>query len=111
MSKEEAFHMRHREEGHFTDREDQILALIAMGHRDKEIAAQLGISRKTVGTHLHRIYERHGLRSRAAAVAAWLRSERPRESSYMASDPPGHPARLGLPGGNSSHASVRFLAD
>jgi len=57
---------------HYTQRESQILQLIASGHTDKEVAAALGISPKTVSTHLARLYRRRGARSRTEAVVAWL---------------------------------------
>jgi DNA-binding CsgD family transcriptional regulator len=58
---------------HLSPRQEQILALIASGKSDSEIAARLGISSRTVGSHLQRVYQAHGLHTRAAAVAAWLR--------------------------------------
>lgn len=60
--------------GLFTGREDQVLALIAGGCTDKEVAARLGISRRTVATHMHRIFVRHGLKTRAAAIALWIKT-------------------------------------
>ncbi len=59
-------------EFHFTPRETQILRLIACDRSDKEVARSLGISQHTLRTHLSRLYERHGVHSRAAAVARWL---------------------------------------
>ena len=73
--------MRKRVAEHFTAREVQILELVALGLADKEIAAQLRISKRTVGTHLHRIYERRGLRSRAAAAVEWWRTKAPNYKS------------------------------
>jgi len=58
---------------HLSPRQEQILALIASGKSDSEIAVRLGISSRTVGSHLQRVYQAHGLHTRAAAVAAWLR--------------------------------------
>jgi DNA-binding NarL/FixJ family response regulator len=58
-----------------TPRQSQVLALIASGHSDKEIAARLGVSHRTVRTHLDRLLREHGLHSRTEAVAAWLRSQ------------------------------------
>ena len=58
---------------HLSPRQQQILDLIARGKSDSEIAARLGISSRTVGSHLQRLYQAHGLHTRAAAVAAWLR--------------------------------------
>jgi DNA-binding CsgD family transcriptional regulator len=57
----------------FTRREHQVLELVSQGCTDKEIAARLGISRKTVEAHLQRIFMRHGLHNRASAIAIWLR--------------------------------------
>ncbi|MEU6957465.1 helix-turn-helix transcriptional regulator [Streptomyces sp. NPDC045714] len=53
-------------------RQIEILSLIAKGHRDKEIAKHLGMSVRTVDSHLQRLYDRYGVRSRAAIVAKWL---------------------------------------
>lgn len=58
-----------------TRRQSQVLSLIASGHSDKEIAARLGVSHRTVRTHLDRLLREHGLHSRTEAVAAWLRSQ------------------------------------
>lgn len=55
-------------------REEEILSLIADGFTDKEIAARLGMRRRTVRTHLERLYARHGLHNRAGALTVWLRS-------------------------------------
>ena|ERR1700731_3572281 len=56
----------------FSPREVEILRLIARDLSDKEIARRLGISIHTLRTHLGRVYLRHGVHSRAAAVAIWL---------------------------------------
>jgi DNA-binding CsgD family transcriptional regulator len=55
-------------------RQEQILELVAEGCSDKEIARRLGMSVRTVGTHLSRLYERHQVHSRSAIVAMWLRA-------------------------------------
>lgn len=41
-----------------TDREREVLALIAAGHQNREIASQLGISPRTVEVHKSRIMEK-----------------------------------------------------
>jgi DNA-binding CsgD family transcriptional regulator len=41
---------------------------------DDMIASRLGLSRRTVRTHLERLFARHRVHSRAAAVAKWLRA-------------------------------------
>jgi NarL family two-component system response regulator YdfI len=53
-----------------TEREMEVLQAAAQGQRSKEIAVQLGISERTVKAHLASIYEKFGVDSRAAAVAA-----------------------------------------
>lgn len=52
-----------------TNREREILALLADGLGNKQIAARLGISANTVKTHLELLFERLGVSSRAEAVA------------------------------------------
>jgi len=66
----------------FTEREREILAAIARGERSKEIAAHLGLTRRTVETYLTNIYLKLEVDSRAAAVAVALEQGllRPKES-------------------------------
>ncbi len=66
----------------FTEREREILAAIARGERSKEIAAHLGLTRRTVETYLTTIYLKLEVDSRAAAVAVALEQGllRPKES-------------------------------
>jgi two-component system response regulator NreC len=51
-----------------TDREREVLSLIALGHTSIEIAGKLHIAEKTVETHRAHIQEKLGLRSRADLV-------------------------------------------
>jgi DNA-binding CsgD family transcriptional regulator len=51
-----------------TDRELQIVALVATGCPNKQIANRLRISEWTVSTHLRRIFIKLGVESRAAMV-------------------------------------------
>src|SRR5581483_5655803 len=50
-----------------TQREVEILTLIARGHTNPEIAAQLFLSNHTIKTHINRIFAKTGSRDRAAA--------------------------------------------
>jgi DNA-binding NarL/FixJ family response regulator len=52
-----------------TNREQEILTLLADGLGNKQIAARLGISTNTVKTHLELLFEKLGVSSRAEAVA------------------------------------------
>jgi DNA-binding NarL/FixJ family response regulator len=56
-----------------TPREVEVLACIASGASNREVARQLFISDKTVGRHLANIYLKAGVTTRTAA-AAWARS-------------------------------------
>lgn len=58
---------------HFTPRESEILSLIALeGLSDKEVAARLGLSSKTVSSYLSRVFVRHRLQNRTQAAVTWL---------------------------------------
>jgi DNA-binding NarL/FixJ family response regulator len=56
-----------------TPREREVLALLAAGLPNAEIAERLVISPKTVGTHVAHIYEKLGVRSRVGALIAGYR--------------------------------------
>jgi two-component system nitrate/nitrite response regulator NarL len=56
-----------------TGRECQVLTVIARGTTVSGASQQLGISRATVKTHLHNLYEKLGVSSQAAAVAEAMR--------------------------------------
>jgi HD-GYP domain-containing protein (c-di-GMP phosphodiesterase class II) len=51
-----------------TDRELEVLLVLVRGESNQAIAAGLGISAKTVGHHVQHVYEKAGVRSRAAAT-------------------------------------------
>jgi len=55
-----------------SDREREILYLIALGHTSPEIADQLHITHNTVRTHARNAMEKTGARSRAHLVAKAL---------------------------------------
>jgi DNA-binding CsgD family transcriptional regulator len=54
-----------------TERERDVLELVAAGHSDVEIASVLFISRKTVNKHVGAILAKLGVRNRAQAAAAY----------------------------------------
>jgi len=61
-----------------TERETEVLRLVAIGHSNKEIAADLGISVKTVEVHKANAMRKLGLRGRTdvvryASLNGWLR--------------------------------------
>jgi DNA-binding NarL/FixJ family response regulator len=66
---------KHREKNaqSLTEREVEILQLLAFGHTNRDIAEKLFISPDTVKTHLEHIYQKLGATDRTAAVAEALR--------------------------------------
>jgi len=51
-----------------TEREIDVLRLVARGQTNKAVAASLGISPRTVGTHVEHIYAKAGVTTRAGAT-------------------------------------------
>ena len=65
--------LRHRNgeeqaDGRLTRRQLEIMRLVVRGHSNKEIAGRLTIREGTVKAHLHRLYERLGVRGRVELV-------------------------------------------
>jgi len=63
-------------------REREVLALLAKGHTNKRIAAQLKLSPATVDTHLRHIFAKLECKTRTEAVSqatqwGWLESSIP----------------------------------
>jgi DNA-binding CsgD family transcriptional regulator len=54
-----------------TRRQAEVMALVAEGLSDGQIARRLGLSESTVGKHLEHIYARTGTHSRVQAVRLW----------------------------------------
>ena len=52
-----------------TPQEESVAALVAQGHSNREVAAELYIAPKTVQYHLTRIYMKLGVRSRVELAA------------------------------------------
>jgi DNA-binding NarL/FixJ family response regulator len=70
-----------------TEREREVLALVAEGRSNGAIAEQLFLSKKTVDSHISQIFMKLGLREspedhrRVLAVLTFLRSGEPPPSS------------------------------
>lgn len=56
-----------------SSREREVVAAVVNGSSNDEIASQLGISPKTVESHLRRLFERHGVASRTELATRALR--------------------------------------
>jgi DNA-binding CsgD family transcriptional regulator len=57
-----------------TRRQREVLDELEVGATNKEIAARLGCSVKTVEFHLDRLFDKFGVRTRAGLVGAALRA-------------------------------------
>ena len=60
--------MRREHLAGLTEREIEVLRLVAYGLSNREIAGQLVVSPKTVGNHLQNIYSKIQVSTRAAAT-------------------------------------------
>jgi DNA-binding NarL/FixJ family response regulator len=56
-----------------SDREVQVLGMVASGATNEEIAAALTLSLKTVESHLHRLFDRYGAMNRTELAVLALR--------------------------------------
>lgn len=57
-----------------TPREVEVLSLIARGASNKQVARSLGITPRTAGTHIERIYAKIGVSTRSAATLFAMRN-------------------------------------
>jgi DNA-binding CsgD family transcriptional regulator len=73
-------------------REHEVAAQVAAGKTNREIAAVLFLSEKTVGTHLGRIFDKLGVHSRAA-LATLIGREAAERAAGPHEDTPAPPAR------------------
>jgi ATP/maltotriose-dependent transcriptional regulator MalT len=53
-----------------TEREREVLALAAQGFTARQIGNRLGVTERTVTTHLDHIYRKLGVSGRIAAISA-----------------------------------------
>jgi DNA-binding CsgD family transcriptional regulator len=57
--------------GTLSQRESDVLSLVAGGLTDDQVGRRLGISGRTVNKHLEHIYQKTGLRNRTQAAGRW----------------------------------------
>ena len=78
--------LEEKSSGQLTKREEAILALLADGYRNKEIASRLAISENTIKTHLNTIYRKLQVSTRVEAALRYF--EQARHSGKL----PGRPS-------------------
>jgi two-component system, NarL family, nitrate/nitrite response regulator NarL len=61
----------------FTGREREIVDLLMQGMSNRQIAQGLGIAEATVKKHLHHVYRKFGVRSRALLIVEQAARKRP----------------------------------
>jgi DNA-binding NarL/FixJ family response regulator len=71
----------YRREISFTRREQQVLEALVQGLSNKQIAAQLSVSPRTVNYHLDNIYSKLGVRTRTEAAVIASRQDGRRSPS------------------------------
>jgi DNA-binding NarL/FixJ family response regulator len=55
-------------ENPLSDREQEVLTLLALGHTNKEVADKMNVSRLTVKTHIYNIYQKLHVGTRVEAI-------------------------------------------
>ncbi|PZR51861.1 DNA-binding response regulator [Xylanimonas oleitrophica] len=61
-----------RPDAGLSDREVEVMELVAQGLTNGDVAARLFLAEKTVKNHVNHIFAKLGVRTRAEAVAVWL---------------------------------------
>lgn len=75
-----------------TEREKQILKLIAEGLKNRDISHMLSISESTVENHIHNIYEKLNISNRAQATAYAFQCDLIKTTNTAKSDNRGNPS-------------------
>ncbi|MFL6110738.1 MAG: response regulator transcription factor [Catenulispora sp.] len=66
-------------------REAEVMACVARGMPNTDIAARMGLSQKTVKNHVNHIFAKLGVPSRVAAVLVWQSWEAAQHPSQSSS--------------------------
>ena len=67
-----------------TPREEQVVALVAEGYGNRQIARELKLSENTVKKHLFRIFEKLGISTRVELVLYAVNNGDPRQAEWLA---------------------------
>jgi DNA-binding NarL/FixJ family response regulator len=72
-----------------TKREEEVVALVVTGHRNRDIAERLGLSEHTVKNHLFRVFEKLRVTSRSELIALSVQKKRyPSAQGQLSPTPP-----------------------
>jgi DNA-binding NarL/FixJ family response regulator len=66
-----------------TSREEQVVALVADGLSNRDVASELGLSEHTVKKYLFRIFEKLGISSRVELVLYALNQGAPQQLQWV----------------------------
>ncbi|WP_017626726.1 response regulator transcription factor [Nocardiopsis chromatogenes] len=69
-----------------TERELQVLLLVASGYSNREISRRMTVTERTVKAHITRIFEKLGVESRVQAALTFVVSRCPACSALVAHD-------------------------
>ncbi|MCQ0016047.1 response regulator transcription factor [Actinomadura madurae] len=64
--------MEQRKRFGLSEREAEVMNLIAQGHPNSTIAAKLFLTEKTVKNYINRLYAKLGAPNRSTAIVTWL---------------------------------------
>lgn len=84
---------------HLTPREEEVISLLWLEMLDKEIAAELGLSPRTIHEHVRTMLRKCGKRNRTGLALFWERYERRRIAALYAVPAKVPPATLPQGGG------------
>ena len=70
-----------------TPREEQVVALVAEGLSNRDVASELNLSEHTIKKYLFRIFEKLGISSRVELVLYAVNNGDPRQAEWVAGVP------------------------
>ncbi len=69
-----------------TPREEQVVALVAEGMGNRQVARELNLSEHTIKKYLYRVFEKLGISTRVELVLYAVNNGEPRQAEWLAGD-------------------------